>query len=322
MREKVIESLVKDILGPREGVFEEMAEDPGKEYVTGVIVPQSCYFELTEPDSEDIVEGPGEPTGEDDLKLDATTRNSFSDIDPRMKPKVFGISFVTIEETPSFKVCVTWARYIKNKETNKWKRQPFRKIYHVKLSDLKLETDIYSDADGKVKLHVRKVTREKGVNVIIVNIVNNLNINSGKCHGQDLTEAGLFQPSLRIKLDKGFELKPFPVEFNRDENLFKFLYRNKPVMAKGNMCSAIWSSIEYPEPYRFYSWPDGKAFEDCSEFMEPDVRSEFLPLYADPSSLLDWNTSMGPPPELSALKLSELWDPDKIYSSIFPLISA
>ena len=322
MREKLVESLIKDILGPRNGVFEEMDEDPGKEFVTGVIVPQSCRFDKVEPDSEDTAEGPSDPTSEDDLKSDNAVAMSFSDIDPRIKPQVFGISFVTLGEIPSFKVCITWGRYNKNKETKKWKRQPFRKIYPVKLSSTKLETDIYSDVDGTVRLHVRKVVREEGANVIILNIVNNLKINSSECHGENLTEVSLFQPSLRIKLEEGFELKPFSIEFNTNDNLFKFLYRNKPVMAKGNMCSAIWSSIEYPEPFKAYTWPDGKDFSDCADFEEPDVRSEFLPLYADPSPILEWDRSIGTPPELSAYKLSELWDPEKIYSSLSPLVTA
>ncbi|EQB70188.1 MAG: hypothetical protein AMDU1_APLC00070G0004 [Thermoplasmatales archaeon A-plasma] len=322
MREQLIESLMKDILGPKNGAFEEMTEDPGKEYVTGIIVPQSCRFVKAEPDSEDTVEGPGDLGSEDDLRSDDAITMSFSDIDPRIKPQVFGISFVTVGEIPSFKVCVTWGRYNWNKETKKWNRQPFRRIYPIKLSSTKLETDIYSDVDGTVRLYVRKVAGEYGADVITVNIVNDLKINSQKCSGENLTEVSLFQPSLRIKLDEGFQLSPFLIESNGDNNIFKFLYRNKPVMAKGNMCSAIWSSIEYPEPYKSYTWPDGKEFIDCSEFMEPDVRSDFLPLYADPSPILEWDKSMGNPPELSAFKLSELWDPDKMYSSIFPLVSA
>ena len=37
MREDLIKSLIKDVLGPRDGVYEEMKEDPSKEYVTGII---------------------------------------------------------------------------------------------------------------------------------------------------------------------------------------------------------------------------------------------------------------------------------------------
>jgi hypothetical protein len=70
MREQLIESLMKDILGPKNGAFEEMTEDPGKEYVTGIIVPQSCRFVKAEPDSEDTVEGPGDLGSEDDLRSD------------------------------------------------------------------------------------------------------------------------------------------------------------------------------------------------------------------------------------------------------------
>jgi hypothetical protein len=42
MREKLIEEMLKEVYGPRDGADEEISGDPLKEYITGVIIPQRC----------------------------------------------------------------------------------------------------------------------------------------------------------------------------------------------------------------------------------------------------------------------------------------
>lgn len=310
MREELIKELIKDVYGPRNGVEEEMIPDPSKEYVTGVIIPQSCITNNISPDSEGTKSGANDPTREDDAEEDLLTNFSFSEIDPRTKPRLFGLSFVVSGDNPSFKICITWGRYKKYRKDDSsevWKRVPYRSIIDIRLDNDVLKRTIYSGKDGSIILHVRKVPKKSGICIIIANIVNKLTVKPDNCYGDHLTEASLFQASLRVKLGKEVTLSPFSEKQGPAEDVFEFLYRHKPVLAKGNMCSAIWSNIDYPESFRLFIWPDGLKFPECKEFSDADVRTEFIPMFADSSPMTEWDESFGESPLLSSFNLSELW---------------
>ncbi len=323
MRNELIKELVKDIYGPRNGVEEEIESDPSKEYVTGVIIPRSYIINNTEPDSEIIKSGTNDPSTEDDLEEDPSIDYSFSEIDARTKPRLFGLSFVVSGNNPRFKLCATWGRY-KKVEQKHWKRVPYKDIKEIDLVN-NIEyppIKLYSGNDGSLMLYVRKVQRKKSVFIITVNVVNELTVQSNKSYGDKITEASIFQPSLRIKLLEGTRLLPFAEKKGSDEDVFEFLYRNKPVQAKGNMCSAIWSDIDYPENFNEFMWPDGLESTECREFISSDVRTEFIPMFADSSPLTEWDDSIGDSPALSSFHLSELWKEEDIYKAINPLINS
>ncbi|MCL4325262.1 MAG: DISARM system helicase DrmA [Candidatus Thermoplasmatota archaeon] len=323
MRDKIIEELIKYVYGPRDGSVEVISADPIKEYISGVIIPKGCrqHPDIT-PDSENTVTGGNDPLEEDGSEEDMIADLSFSEIDPKVKPSVFGIAFTVSGKNAGFKVCVTWGKYSRE-STGNWKRTPFKLIEHHKINDD--EKGIKTYESYGIKLYIKHIKKDGENYMIIINVLNDSVIESSKCTGNDLTEASIFQPSLRIRLDNGFKLSPFPVmHTSSGDKTFPFLYRNKPILARGMMCSAIWSDIEYPENYEKFLWPDGNYFENegCEEFKKPDVRSDFLPLYADSSPDLEWDAGVVKPPELSALRLSELWDFENLKQSIVPLTDA
>ncbi|WP_054632833.1 hypothetical protein [Thermoclostridium stercorarium] len=51
MRELVLTDLVKDVLGPRNGIYEIMNVSPRSEYITGILAPKSTFSER-DPESE------------------------------------------------------------------------------------------------------------------------------------------------------------------------------------------------------------------------------------------------------------------------------
>jgi len=322
MREKFIEEMVKEVYGPRKGVTEKIEGDPRKEYITGVIIPQACRETEPDPDSE----SPG-ALGEESLADDDETDEEImvftpSELDPKMKPKSFGISFVVKGGEPSFDICMTWGRYFWNEDDGVWQRKPFNVIKHISVENETEKISLHEGEDGKILLYLRKIPKGEDHHVIVVNVLNDLNINPKKCYGKNLTEASVFQPSIRINLDEGLELTPIYIDPSEEDRHLHFLYRDKPVLARGYMCSAIWQKIDYPERFKGKTfWADGHNFDECKNFMKPDVRSEFVPMHPDPSPIFRWDEERyEKSPELSTQKLSETWESDQIDRCLTPII--
>lgn len=326
MREKLVEEMLKEVYGPRGGAEEEISGDPVKEYITGIIIPRNCRQVEESPDSEMISFMGENPLADDDASDEDVIISTPSELDPKMRPGAFGISFVVREEQPSFRICITWGRYLKvqGEDGKTWKRKPYHVIKQISSStfmdgNVKKFT-VYEGNDGCISLHIRKIQQADGYS-IIVNLVNDINIE--KCHGKALTEAGIFQPSIRIKLASDTKLASLS-SYGKEEEVFNFLYRNKLVPARGFMCSAIWKDIDYSN-YIDSSvlWADGFHFDECQEFLKPDVRSEFVPLYHNPASLFNWDDNEYEKiPELSAHKLSEMWGNDEINEYLSPFTDA
>ncbi len=317
MREKLIEEMLKEAYGPRNGAEEEISGDPMKEYITGVIIPQKCRKVEKDPDSEITVPMGENFLADDDAPTEDILVSTPSELDPQMRPKSFGISFVVNGESPSFMICVTWGRYVRNHEKGIWRRIPYCVIKLVSMNKKTMRLTLYEGDDGRILLDVRKV-RQNGESNIIVSMINDLE--TQKCYGESLTEASIFQPSIRIKMDKDTQLAPLS---GRGEGVLPFLYREKPILARGYVCSAIWKDIDYSDHIDGpVLWADGYHFDECHEFIAPDVRSEFVPLYPNPAPVFEYDNKYGEYPEISAYKLSEMWKEDEITGYLSPLVVA
>ena len=318
MREKLIEEMLKEVYGPRNGAEEEISGDPVKEYITGVIIPQRCRKVEEGPDSEITVSMGENFLADDDILTEEVLVSTPSELDPKMRPKSFGISFVVKGESPSFRICVTWGRYVIDHERGIWRRVPYCVLKRVSMDEEMKKLTLYESGDGKVLLHVRKVGQDGEYSVIIVNMINDLEIQ--KCYRESLTGASIFQPSIRIKMDNDTQLAPLD---RKGGEILHFLYREKNVLARGYMCSAIWKDIDYSDYIDGQVlWADGYHFDECREFIAPDVRSEFVPLYPNPAPLFECDDEYGKSPEISAYKLSEMWKEDEIAGYLSPLVVA
>jgi hypothetical protein len=336
LRDIFIEELITEITGPRNGPEEIIVDaSPYNEYLTGVIIPKNCKRVEKTPESEII------SYDSDDSESDNNTSpvDSLSvlptELDPRMKPKSFGISFLLRGENPVLDICVTWGRYnkindsgdIKSTDTdtpekfkNVWKRQPFRKILNISLSNVAPENEtVYDENDGKIILNIKKIRSGELLHVVL-SFINDLNI--GECTGDAIVEASIYQPSLRVILGEGCHLESLDSSIKDD--VLDFIYRDNPVLARGHMCSAMWKKVDYSDHFEIQRiWPDGSFFDDCKTFYDCDVRSEFIPLYPNPAPNFTWDKSFfNNEPELSALKLSEMWGDDEIDTYLSPLTEA
>ncbi len=323
MREKLIEEMIKELYGPRNGSEEEIDGNPSNEYLTGVIISRNCRSKNdATPDSESNIFVGKNTQAEDDNSDDGPPAfPTFvpSDIDPKNRPSSFGISFALKKTEKSFKICVTWGRYrqIETGEGKKWKRTPYHFISEIEIDRNDKSLSIYEGNDGKILLYIRKISYGE-YNQINLYIVNNL-WSEEECRGKDPTEKSIFQPSIRIKVSNG--IQPLLPEHNKE--VLHFLYRNRPDYARGFFCSAIWKEIDYSDYIdKKILWSDGQHFRnECLEFFSSDVRSEFIPIYPDPTPSFEWKDEFGDPPQLSAFKLSEMWEED-VDSFLSPLADA
>ena len=175
MREIFVSELVKDILGPRDGINEIMHVFPKSEYLTGILQPHEAGLE-TDPDDQGGEEKRGSSgEGDFDQDEDVFTLRSPS-LDPKSFPSSMGLSFTTkFEGTLNFKICLTWARYKKNNADNTFPREPHFAVLEVK-HDPSDKQFFYTfdengnQIDGKYGVHLRGILTKTPDNQYLVSI--------------------------------------------------------------------------------------------------------------------------------------------------------
>ena len=342
MRGEIVEEMIKEVFGPREGSEEIMRElidkngieteefkneNPFNEYITGVIIPKKWKFKsetgIQDPEAEQLKID--NIIGKDDESLEENTSMEFpSELDPQMRTKSFGISFIVNTNFPSFKICLTWGMYEPNMVENVkiWNRIP-----NCYVSDFTLDSSedypaecVYGDENDGIFLRIKKIHLNKNSTHITITIVNNLDINDDY---EKLMSKSIYQPSMRINLNEGTKLQPLTQIYEGEDEELNFIYRNRPVLARGHMCSAIWKKLDYVDEFKStVLWPDGDHFDKKTiEFKTPDIRSEFTPIYPIPSPSFNLpNEYQSDEIILSASVLSETWTTDQINDNLVPLL--
>jgi len=346
------------VLGPRGGPYEVLEASPLDEYLTGVLQPAGV--QIPEPGSE-VDRLPGEmEAGEEDLEEMEIAPAVFTPaLDPRMRASSMGLSFqvrMEGEDPPRLAACVSWARYMpegdgeeagspeelagrQGRRVQRWRRHP---RCHV-LDPLRAG-DHYLDAQGpaqpdraeiEISLHVQMQARGPGVFQVRIQPVNRIRPQKSD---RVRTEECIFQPGIRVVCGEETRLEPAPPPGGREdpeERRLDFLYRDRPVKARGHLVSAVWREIDperpAPHPAQEAERPDGPPFvwvdgvlldenERC-RFSPPDVRTEFLPVYALHAPDREWDSRYGPAPELEAGRLAALAaDPAALRRALEPLI--
>ena len=325
MREKFIEELLKEVLGPREGCNEVMYENPAIEYLTGVLIPKPNVNEVKQNSSleneweeEDDIHAPEEDN------LNENFGDVFpSELDPKLRARSFGISFVLESLNPKLDVCISWARYISNgdEDNEKWERHPFYKILNFDVDFDEKEEIIGDDFDkDSVKIIVKtKKVENEGLNILI-SFVNNLTQSETYLDVDNM----IFQPSIRINSDSDFSNT-----INKDvyEDKLSFVYKDNHIRARGHMCSSLWKDVDYIDKFDLDDiWPDGSFFiaenNELKRFIEPQLRTEFVPLA--PMGLPSFDIFDGKQKELNLLNaevLSEIWSENEIDEQLSVIVN-
>lgn len=274
-------------------------------------------------------------------------------MDPRMRPSSIGLSSrVQVHDgrSPSLQLCITWARYLRENAGEEasgesrisWRRHP--RCVILDFQGAGDPVDFYLGDAGKtspdraeIRLQVRCEPDPHrpgifGVTIYLINIIKPAE--PSRIRAEDC----IFQPQIRVVCGEGTALAATaPLqsrESEGEEARLNFLYRNYPVQARGYLVSAVWRDIdpERPAPPEKekerpdgppFSWVDGILLDEETRrrFSPPDVRTEFVPVYAIRIPDWDWDQRYGPPPVLKASGLAQLSaDPDNLCRALNPLL--
>ena len=351
MREIFVTSLVKDVIGPRNGPYEEIADsNPVFEYITGVLGPYRPAPHERDIDAEAEIPFGESGVFEDEMDDRPVYQPPYFSpaMDPNERPPSMGISFTVYDplDRPSLSICLTYARYFFDKESGVWKRRP--RYFIKKFDSVNRPLRLFISREGReceenqaeIALHIIPKKIDENTYHIAIYIVNLMRLPPPSEEGQFTeyyTEYCIFQPQIRVVCEGNTRVIP---TFSRkrsadeDEERLDFLYRERAIKARGFLCSAVWKEIDperefngeldFPQCKReppFY-WVDGEIIdeENRKKFTCPDVRSEFVPIYHVPSPKLDWDESYGPEPQLEASKLAECWDVNLLRAYLSPLV--
>jgi len=331
-RTALLENLRKELLGPRSGAFEEIEYNPRGEYQVGVLEPSSFVrapLEYYRP--VDLRIGDDEVREDDDVADHDVDNLSLNlDLDPRALPRSMGMSFiVSAANSPFIDILLTWARY-ERLERKKWRRTP--SFLLLKSVDVR-EQGKWEKEGLRIELRT-SVTKDQDYYVSLY-LVNDTPLDNPR---RVKTEDLVFQPQVRVNCCKGATLVSVRGQQSNDsdERSLSFLYLDRPTLARGHMCSAVWKAVD-PErsfsDYRKGTNPNGEnpfisiekgilQREDERYFTNPDIRTEFLPCYPIPQVNYEPRDAQGEIPEMTADKLSEAWEPHVLEEALHPMVDA
>ena len=336
MREVLVCDLVKNLLGPRGGPREVLAGKPLSEYITGMLAPAGTETDVgKESELEAELAGAAEDREEDSGAEPEISPSSMlsSVLDPKKTPSAMGLTFsASSPGRPAIDVCVTWARYVKEKDG--WKRIPKYAVLRVggKNDDaVRLDSDGKQvDKGGEISVHARvgkKYGRARSVSIYVVNRI-------GVPGGKAKSEHHVFQPQIRIVCGKGTKIVPGrgTDADSDDEKEDEVLYGRKESLARGHMTSAVWkgadpeadlpgAELDFPEcaGQPGFAWADGDVLPDADrkKFSACDARTEFMPMHSVASPDFEWGGKN--PPQLDAGAYAQEYDKDALRKSLEPI---
>lgn len=355
VRTDLLIKLRQELLGPRTSSEEILSSrlDPRNEFITGVLIPRSAEDSQVR-DIGDEVETLGTGTdgpNDDDEQEDAPAAAPV--LDPKSLPRSLGISFSirsTIGTAPSLKVCATWARY-QAEQVPEDVDSVFRRTPQCFVSepivicggDSRLLGEV-----GQVKISLRSIQTSPNNDIfkISVYLVNETSLIDPANPTEQIrakTEHLVFQPQIRIVLEKGTELVPFdtfqpqpgtpsPGSLEEEDESLALIYQRYQSYARGHLCGAVWREVD-PErslddgDASALSWDDKTIVVEqygnqvAQSFACSDCRTEYLPCYSVQSPAIGWRDGLtATEPNLNASNLAETWDSEAMRASLHPLV--
>ncbi|MDR2720583.1 MAG: DISARM system helicase DrmA [Nitrososphaerota archaeon] len=350
MRAKLVTELVREVLGPRTDDIREIIDvNPASEFITGVLAP--IEGQLQDLDDElDIPLETNETETEEETGTDADINvlPIFQPaLDPKNKPSTMGISFVIhCDESPLIDVCLTWARYrgLLNEKgrVNKWQRVPKTLIMSIDFKNQPVWIDsngnIGTQAGAELSFHAIANPLQNGNYFIHLYVVNRLPKSNGP---ENISDQCIFQPEIRVCVGDNCKIVPDILKAPRseEEQKMQLLYQERSILARGHLCSAIWKDIDsqiaqdsfnkldFPECRKQppFHWIDGCLLDEKNmavnrtKFSSPDIRTDFVPVYAIAHPKLEWPINFNKCPELKASKLAETYSPIEVQEAFSPI---
>ena len=345
MRNALAEDLVANLLGPRNGLKEEMRENPVFEYVTGILAPVSgaAMDDETGTRGSELRGANGRFDDNDEPAAETNPLLSPA-LDPNSLPSSIGMSFcVKSNGEANLDVCATWARYTKT--DGGWRRVPRYATLSVCGNTVSAFGEDGKRTEGdKAVVEIRvKSRREDDITVVSVYMINRMRPDGKKAGPDGRIRAGpekhVFQPQIRISCPVGVEVVPKPNlrtdgEEADEEAEFEMLYAGQKMLGRGHMTSVVWKEID-PEILQGvvrqgdstrpgFAWIDGELLpeDERDRFARADIRTEFIPMHPVLSPDVDsWPDGLQKP-RLDAEFYSEQYDPARLRESLEPFDAA
>lgn len=338
--------MVKDILGPRNGPSELLPakENPLNEYLTGVLIPAKQNSDLQEKNAEEV-ELIGSEEGSDELE--DTSDDKVGEIpvfspalDPKRKPSSIGITFSVESIELNLRVCITWGEYknVTMDGNSYYQRYPRAKVVQISPDSHKKYIKISKEKEIYLLCLINEIKSEKKLKRISLFIVNQI-----EPKNRDKTEVWdtIFQPQIRIRLGNTSRLADETNKFNNnsEDSELALLYEHRNFNVKGHLCSVVLKEFDpqiigeqFASRYAkdalespAFKWIDGIPSNDLTktdiiEFSEPDLRTDFVPIYSVPGPQYEIFDESGNSINFSAVDLSQKWNPEDLKRRINPML--
>ena len=339
--------MVKDILGPRNGPFEQLSalENPLNEYLTGVLIPVKQYSEAKEEkEGEEKLDGP--ETSFDEIE-DTSDEESGEipvaspSLDPKRKPSSMGITFFVETSTTPIRACITWAEYDAVTEGGKslYQRHPRSRVIEIPLNGKgKLKIGEYKEI--YLHYHINEINSDNHKRRISLFVVNEI---EPEDRYKTEVENTVFQPQIRIKLGIGSKLviESYKTVSDSTDSELALLYKHRDFSVRGHLCSVVLKEFDpqifsdhFSEVYSgnalespAFKWLDGIVStnlteKEVTEFSEPDLRTDFVPLYSVPGPKYELFDRNGNPFDFNAEDLAQMWNPEDLRRYLDPMLDS
>ena len=243
VRQRIIEAIRTDLIGPREE-DEVLEENPRYAYLVGMLDVQN--------DDEDY-SGAGEQEVDADMAIEDGedyTAGEEDDNEPisatRFQlPSSIGISFYVQSDLSGLNLNVSWGDYSKSsrKYTSKdekehsratYTRIPMKETVHVIFADFARTKDYPLVCDSNVHVHVSRIPLKGGYSLVTAYVVNK------RKNPANSTEGLMFQVELKAYSEDGQPV--FIAEHICREILAadEFYFAQRPILGRGRGCAAVW----------------------------------------------------------------------------------
>jgi len=340
LRSQALVELVAEVLGPRGGIRELMRDDPRTEYVSGVLRPEPSAGAPLPPDElvdADLMFGAGGDDSSEEDDDDAAIVGAIPaspSIDPTQLPRSIGLSFMVGGDTPTMRLCCTWARYLAD-PLGGWRRTP-----EAQVTDwIELDRSQRAPSPVGTEIWIEVAHLGSGARRVSVYLINT---RAQTDAGRSGPTEHLFQPQIRVALGPSTAMFPLDGDstarelpddgmVDEDDEL-GLLYGSRQGFARGHMCGALWRDVDperdagelnagrpFAAPFAFV---DGDLLAPAERrlFSPADLRTDFVPTYSVQAPASDWRDTWGPRPELEAVRLAEIWQPAEIDAALRPLL--
>lgn len=296
VRKRMLDDLKRDLIGPEHIKDDVITEPPSQAYLTGILFPLES--EVEKPNEEILDEGleavSDDPEESSDEGVVESKNKKFK------QQSSMGIRFYIKDAIKSFNVKYSWGKYVKSKrfDDEKQKDIPIW-VRNIEQDEIPIEIfhidDKYEiEVSENVYIIVNKRRVKDTENFLISVFLSNRNVDKN-------SNKGMFQCEMEVFKKDGERIFLAENYARKDSSKFEeFLYRHKPVFAKGFGCAASW--------------------ENNDDMFAGNIKTEFIPTHevGSMSTELPEDEELGDLPDgfFSIKKFSEEKDKRKVIEKL------